>query len=260
MGPVVFSEILYRPAPGLAEFVELVNISGQPVALDPAAWPDAAWRLSGAVQYELPRGALLSPCVPIIVCSTNPAAFRSQYGLGAEVAVFGPWTGSLNNAGEAVKLTRPGDPEPDGTVSRCRVDRVRYEPWVYWPTGAGPAGTSLERLTLEGYGNDPGDNPPGAPTPGTVVGNHPPTLGVTGATTVSEGETLSLQVQASDANLPWQGVTYHPVALPAAPPTIPLPGRLRGERARRRARGRMLPSSSSATVHRAPATRPGALP
>ncbi len=60
----------------------------------------------------------------LIICATNPAAFRTQYSVDLSVVVPGPWEGSLNNAGESIKLRRPGDPEPDSFVPYYRVDRV----------------------------------------------------------------------------------------------------------------------------------------
>jgi hypothetical protein len=217
VGPVVFSEIMYHPAAGLAEYAELLNISSNTVALHDPARPANTWTLSGAVAYTFPPGEQIPPCVPIIVCSTNPAAFRAQYGVDAGVAVYGPWIGSLNNTGEPLKLNRPGEPEPAGTLSYYRVDRVHYERAAPWPLEANRGGTSLERVTLEGYGNDPGNWQPsaGGATPGTVVGNRALTIDVIGWTTVAEGNTVLLRAQAADANTPLQTVS---ISVPDLPP------------------------------------------
>lgn len=176
VGPVVFSEIMYRPAPGLAEYVELVNVSGAAIKLYDPADPTNVWSLAGAVRFSFPSGQDLSPCRPLIVCNTNAAAFRAQYAVSDEIPVLGPWTGILDNAGESLRLVRPGPPASDGAERLFRVDRVAYEPGAPWPAIPDTGGVSLERITLEGYGNDPENWIPSADagTPGELQKNRPP--------------------------------------------------------------------------------------
>lgn len=215
VGPVVFSEIMYRPAAGHAEYVELVSLSTRPMDLYDPAHPTNTWSLAGAVTFAFPPGQQLPPCTPLVVCSTNPAAFRAQYGLGTDVLVFGPWTGALNNAGESLRLLRPGEPRQDGTVPRYRVDRVVYEPGEPWPAVPLGGEAGLERLTFEGYGNDPANWIASAtPTPGRLQANRPPALGVNGPTIVAPGQTLRLTVEAADPDWPWQTVSVHAANLP----------------------------------------------
>jgi hypothetical protein len=215
VGPVVFTEIMYHPAVGLAEYIELQNISGAPLPFYDPLHPTNRWALAGAVTYLFPTGLVVAPCQPILICSVAPAAFRAQYGLDTNTLVFGPWSGALNNAGESVKLERPGDPEPDLSVPRYRVDRVRYAPGAPWPPEADTDGISLERITLEAYGNDPLHWQASAPggSPGVVVGNRLPTVGVAGSLTVNEGEPVEFTVLADDADQPWQtvGLTHGPL-------------------------------------------------
>jgi hypothetical protein len=67
---------------------------------------------------------------------------------------------SLSNGGEAVELSRPGEPEPPGSempgfVPYYRVDFVEYDdvpPWSTPPDGDGP---SLVRMAPLLFGNDP---------------------------------------------------------------------------------------------------------
>lgn len=178
VGPVVFSEIMYHPAPGLAEYVELVNISDAAVDLCDPAVPTNVWELAGAVRFSFPPGQSLPPCTPLIVCNTNPAAFRTQYAVSDEVPVLGPWAGLLDNAGENLRLVRPGPPGTDGAVPFYRVDRVEYEPRTPWPLVPDTGGASLERVMLEGYGNDPANwiTSTSGGTPGRLQANRPPIL------------------------------------------------------------------------------------
>ena len=176
VGPVVFSEIMYHPAPGLAEYVELVNISDAAIDLCDPAVPTSVWKLTGAVRFAFSPGQSLAPWTPLIVCNTNAAAFRTQYAVSDKTPVLGPWTGLLDNAGEDLRLVRPGPPGTDGAVPCYRVDRVEYEPRTPWPLIPDTGGASLERMTLEGYGNDPGNwiaSPIGG-TPGRLQANQLP--------------------------------------------------------------------------------------
>ncbi len=217
VGPVVFSEIMYKPATGLAEYVELVNLSGAPIPFHDPLHPTNRWSLSGAVDYLFPTGFVLEPCRPLLVCSTSPAAFRAQYGVATNVVVLGPWSGVLDNAGESIKLHRPGDPELDNSVPQYRVDRVNYLPGLPWPAAADGGGVSLERVTHEAYGNDPAAWQASAPggSPGTLAGNRLPFISVNGDLLVNEGSPLELTIYASDDDLPWQTFTLSVTSLPA---------------------------------------------
>jgi hypothetical protein len=217
IGPVVFSEIMYNPTNGNVEYVELVNLTHTNVLLYDSLRPSNRWELSDAVDFLFPSNQVLAPGAVAIVCATNPATFRAQYGVSASVPVYGPWTGALNNAGESLRLRRPGDPETNGVVPYYRVDRVRYEPLSPWPTAADGGGASLERVTLEGYGNDPANWQASATggTPGVFTGNRQPNLSADGNTTVTEGESVFISVGGSDLDEPWQSVTLTAQNLPA---------------------------------------------
>jgi hypothetical protein len=217
VGPVVMSEVMYKPAANQSEFVELVNISHTNVLLYDPLFPTNTWQLGGGVSFNLPMGQQLAPGAVAIICATNPATFRAQYGVSASIPVYGPWSGALNNAGDSVKLMWPGDPETNGFIPYYRVDHLRYEPAAPWPSeAAGVGGISLERATLEGYANDPANWQPSIPggTPGVFVGNRPPSISADGFTTVMEGDTVSLTAHGSDLDQPWQNVSLSAQNLP----------------------------------------------
>lgn len=215
VGPVVLSEILFAPASGKAEFVELANLTAAPVSLFDPSWPTNVWRLEGVGDFAFPTGTTLEPCSTLIVCSTNPAAFRAQYNVRPTLQVFGPWTGVLDDDGETLTLLRPGAPEPDGTVPYSRVDHVTYRTWLPWPP-ATPGG-DWERVPVEAYGNDPASwrTGPVGGTPGEPATNRPPVFIVTGSTIVPQQTPLTLTLVAADLDVPWQSVTVLPTQLPA---------------------------------------------
>jgi hypothetical protein len=154
VGPVVISEIMYHPTNGI-EFIELANITGDPIPLFDPSNPTSTWTFSSGIQFTFPTNTFLEPWDVMLVTATNPATFRAVYTLPAFVQIFGPWQGSLNNSGESLKLRKPGTRELDGSVPAILADKVEYEPRGPWPMAADGLGPSLERILLYAYGNDP---------------------------------------------------------------------------------------------------------
>ena len=176
VGPVVINEIMYHPATGEYEYVELRNVKATNVALYDPSHPTNTWRFSGGLDYALPEGASIAGGGYALVVPTPPAFFRSRYGVPASVPVYGPYTGALNNAGESIKLRKPGDPEEDGTVPYVLADRVKYNDKLPWPPGADGTGAALEKRSFLAYGNDPaswGTSRFAEGTPGTGVALAP---------------------------------------------------------------------------------------
>jgi hypothetical protein len=226
VGPVVISEIMAIPLPGQAQFVELTSITNGPVPLFDPLRPTNVWMLDGVGGFAFPTGTVLQACSSVIVCSTNPAAFRAQYGVSSAVPVFGPWSGVLDDDGETLKLLRPGDPEPDGTVPYYRVDHVSYR--TAWPWPPASAELSLERIPLEAYGNDPAywRAGPSGGSPGVTAANRLPIITVTGNLVVPQASPLTLTLAAADLDVPWQTVTLSPTELPAGSRFDPASGTL----------------------------------
>jgi hypothetical protein len=214
VGPVAFSEIMFAPAVGKARFIELANLTSAHVPLFDSAHPTNVWKIEGVGSFAFPTGTEVSACSTLIVCSTNPATFRAQYAMSPSVPVLGPWSRALDEDGEALKLLRPGDPEPDGTVPYYRVDHVTYRASAPWPPAGN--GVSLEKIPLQAYGNDPAYWRPGPTngTPGIPSGNRPPVIHVAGELTFDEQTPMTLAVSAADLDVPWQSVTLSAAQLP----------------------------------------------
>ncbi|RPI94703.1 MAG: lamin tail domain-containing protein, partial [Chloroflexi bacterium] len=116
VGPVVITEIMYSPsaADPLDEYLELRNISSQPAPLFDPLHPNNAWRLAGGIEFTFPAGLVLGPGAFVLVVNFDPVYdpvrlgwFRSHYGLDAETAILGPFTGKLANEGDRVGLYLP---------------------------------------------------------------------------------------------------------------------------------------------------------
>jgi len=226
VGPVVISEIMFTPQAGKAEFIELANLTGAPVPLFDTIRPTNVWQLDGVGSFSFPAGTVLDACATLIVCSTNPAAFQAQYTVSPSVQVFGPWTGTLDDDGESLKLLQPGSPEPDGTVPYYRADHVAYRTNAPWPQAI--SGTSLERIPLEAFGNDPAYWRTGlvGGTPGTPAANRPPIISVTGKTAVPQLTPLTLALSVADLDVPWQTVNLVAALSPVGSTFDPLTGNL----------------------------------
>jgi hypothetical protein len=108
----------------------------------------------------------------------DSAAFAARYYIPAGVQVFEWPDGKLDNAGEKIQLSMPGDVDLQGRRQWIRVDRVNYsdgshpddtpganDPWPVEPDGTG---YSLSRINPVEYGNDPINFKATIPSPGLI--------------------------------------------------------------------------------------------
>ncbi len=130
---LVVSELHYHPpGDGLAEFIELLNISPS-VTLDLTGV-----RFTDGVQFDFTGGAVtgLPPGGRVLVVR-DQAAFEAAFGAGLPVAgVFGTDT-ALSNGGELIKL----EDADNGTVRE-----FEYRDSPPWPTAADGGGSSLQLI------------------------------------------------------------------------------------------------------------------
>lgn len=144
-GPVILREIHHSPPAGGREFIELFNAGADVESL-------AGWQLTGSVLFDFPdvsipaHGQLV--LVPFATGGAEEAAFRDAYGVAAEVALAGPWNGSLDGAGELVLYRAwPPPPDPPPVIPRTIEDRVRFSGTSDgWPLAT--EGRSLHRIDL----------------------------------------------------------------------------------------------------------------
>jgi hypothetical protein len=127
---LVVSELMYHPAgDGLAEFIELLNISDS-ITLD---LRDV--RFTRGVEFNFTGGAIttLAPGARVLV-TRDLSAFNAAYGTSHPVAGVFTNGSALNNGGESIKL----EDAENGTIRE-----FAYGDTAPWPAGADGPGYSL---------------------------------------------------------------------------------------------------------------------
>lgn len=166
VGPVVITEIMYHTEfPGDTEYVELLNTGSTVVTLYDSA-RQAPWRLtSGGIEFLLPDDPVVSlaPHAYLLLVKDR-ASFLARYAIPVSVSVMEWGAGTLGDAGDAVELSRPGDPDND-TPTWIVVDRVTYSNGSHpenfpggvdpWPNQAAGRARSLARTNATRWGDDP---------------------------------------------------------------------------------------------------------
>jgi hypothetical protein len=186
VGPVVIDEIMYNPFGVDREYLELRNVTDADVTLD-------GWQFSDGINFTFAAGSTILANGYALIVPIDPATFRSTYNIPANVPIFGPYTGALDNGGEKVTLARPGTPV--GSVTPyITVDRVNYDnetPWPALPDGQGP---SVARIDAVRYGNDPANWRPDLAdgTPGLTNG-LPPLIFTSNAFAYATAPTVTLK-------------------------------------------------------------------
>jgi hypothetical protein len=173
VGPIVISEIMYNPdwpdggsyTNDQYEYIELQNISADPVTLYDSETSEP-WKFTDGIDFTFGGDSPVTiPAGGYILIVKKPAAFLWRYPAVPDGIIFGPYDGSLNNAGESLELGMPGDVDTDGIRQYIRVDRINYSDGSHpencpgnidlWPTEADGNGMSLKRKVITDYGNDP---------------------------------------------------------------------------------------------------------
>jgi len=186
LGPVVITEIMYHPdwyATGWLydndqyEYIELYNPNPAGVTLYDYGQGEA-WKFVDGIDYTFPSppDEVTIPAGEYIVVVKNSSAFALRYSSVPLSKVFGPYDGWLANDGEKIELAKPGD-EYLGTRYYIRVERVNYSDGLHpgdnpsdvdlWPTAADGQGSSLERIDISLYANDPNNWIADTPSPGS---------------------------------------------------------------------------------------------
>jgi hypothetical protein len=184
VGPIIMTEIMYHPGPDDAdkdcEYIELMNISDQPVLMasyvSTYTGPDThyeewvPWRLDNGITFEFPADWVVDPGERMLLVK-DLAAFNGKYSGVPAGTIVRQWTsGSLDNAGEKLQLSMPGDQEFGEDRYFIRHDRVNYDDEGDWPQGADGTGQGLTHIrpteVNNNYTNDPASWIAADPTPG----------------------------------------------------------------------------------------------
>jgi hypothetical protein len=183
VGPIVINEIMYNPPSGNQneEYIELYNRTFSPVTLyryDKAE----PWKFTDGIEYTFPASPPVTiPAGGYVVVVRNKTVFSARYPTVPSGKILGPYSGLLNNAGESLELSLPGDVDELGERQYIRVERVNYSdgshhenfeelipPVDQWPFMADGFGMSLTRINPDLYGNDPNNWTAASPTPGYI--------------------------------------------------------------------------------------------
>ncbi len=186
VGPIVINEIMYNPSWPVGssytndqyEYIELHNISNEPVTLYhfDTAQP---WKFTDGIDFTFPADVPVTiPSGGYLLVVKDPEAFAWRYPAVPVEKILGPYSGSLNNAGERLELSMPGDLDESGTLYYIRVDRVSYSDGFHpencpggvdlWPNEPDGGGESLTRKVSSDYGNDPKNWEAAIPSSGLV--------------------------------------------------------------------------------------------
>ncbi len=167
---LAISELMYHPADGGVEFVEIVNNS----KLETVPLPGVELEGTG---FTFAAGAPdLAPGELVLLVGGDPDAFRADQGIGPAVPIFGPFPAVLDNGGESLRLKIPAPGEGAGAPDLAPTwDHVRYDDGAPWPTAPDGGGESLHRrfdflgvAGAAGFGGDPAHWESAAPSPGTI--------------------------------------------------------------------------------------------
>jgi hypothetical protein len=134
IGPVVVTEMMYLPATGGDDFIELRNISAANVPLFDPANPANTWRVSG-VDFNFPPGVTLGPGDIVLLTKLDPASFRTKYGVPAAIEIYA-YPSNLSDNGEPVAVRKPAAPVTGQPLEYIDVDAFTYAAIAPWPTAA----------------------------------------------------------------------------------------------------------------------------
>lgn len=176
VGPLVISELHYNPGTMLnaneLEFVEIYNPTFQPVSLN-------NWTVGEGVNFAFPAGTTIPALECLLVVPFSPtdpssatarANFLNAYSLPTTTLMAGPYSGSLSNGGERIRLFRPDEPPIDEPTFYPQLleDEVDYSDSSPWPVAADGTGQSLTRKGPTLWGDEATNWIAAVPTPGTI--------------------------------------------------------------------------------------------
>lgn len=147
---VVFNEIHYHPADdSSSEFVEFYNQNTVDVDL-------SNWRISGGIDFTFPKGTVIAGQSYLVVAA-SPASLVNAARISG---VLGPFSGTLANKGETLRLRNLND---------RIMDEVSYHDRVPWPVTPDGSGASLAKIKPKTTGGLPQNwqaSPQNGGTPG----------------------------------------------------------------------------------------------
>ncbi|MGL4648432.1 MAG: lamin tail domain-containing protein, partial [Caldilineaceae bacterium] len=162
VGPLVISEVLYRPLAG-PEYIELTNLSSEPLPLYDAATGEG-WLLQGA-PFRVPAGLTLPPGGRILLTALPAHEACVLFGSRGYTRILGPLQSPLDDAQQTLAVVKPVVIADAGTAYAA-TDLLTYFAGAPWPVQAATEGQALRRVNNSAIGDDPANWAPAAPPPG----------------------------------------------------------------------------------------------
>lgn len=145
---------MYHPVTAAAEYLELVNISSNAVTLYDYDVAEP-WKITKGIDHTFSSNSPLTMASgERIVLVRDATAFALENSIPSGIQVIQWDSGALNNGGETIDISQPGDVDELNVRQYIRVDRVDYSDRDPWPVGPDGDGTSLVRIDERRYGND----------------------------------------------------------------------------------------------------------
>lgn len=126
--PLVISEVMHHPDQPGAAFIEIQNLSAA------RAVPLEGLRLEGlALSFDFPAGSQVAAEDRVVVAANGTAYAAAYRGAPAPIGV---WTGTLQGAGDHLRLLRPAqDGQPE-----VLIDEMWFRDSAPWPSAATQGG------------------------------------------------------------------------------------------------------------------------
>ena len=147
LSPVVINEVMFHPISGASkdEYVELYNRTDQNIDL-------SGWRIRGGVSFDFPNGTSI-PADGYVVVAKDAGHLISNYAQLNASNTLGGFSGSLDNRGDAILLSKPEDQlttnaagAPVEHLFFIPVDEVTYQDGGRWGKWSDGGGSSLELI------------------------------------------------------------------------------------------------------------------
>ncbi|NLF37976.1 hypothetical protein GX586_00935 [bacterium] len=151
---VKLSEIMYNPAAGGSEYIELLNTADEAVPLHDPLGPESVWHIEddSDVMYSFPPGSVAKAGQYIVLVGqdVDTGVFAAAYNVPGSTLLLGPCTRNLGNGGDSVRIFRP-----DGGGRFAALEQVTYSDDPPWPKAADGMGASLQRVSFDASADDP---------------------------------------------------------------------------------------------------------
>lgn len=192
---VVFNEIMYHPTgpdsvtQEAREWIELRNQMAVDIDM-------SRWSLAGGLSYTFPANTIL-PAGGRVVIAANPSALQSATGYAG---ALGPWTGKLDNGGEAIELRNN-----NGRT----MDRLDYGTDGQWPTAPDGGGLSLAKRDGELNSESPASWRASSKMGGTPgAENFPPFQPATNTFLINASTVWKYRSDGADLGTSWKNLGF----------------------------------------------------